>query len=436
MELSPAGQLSVPGRPSGDARGLTDVTAAPQDEGTAAAGTETASDRRDGEIREALQQGEDQTVGAIASERRDARRTQDRTDTQRRDARDTQEQIDVLADTQRQDARDVQDRINVQADTQRQDAREAQDRIDVQADTQRRDARETQDRIDVQADTQRRDARDAQEQAERTQDSERQDAQDSFDARRAGERREAFEQTVTDHQRADELERANQNLEAFAYSVSHDLRAPLRAMNNYSALLLDEHAPGLGETERGYAENIQAASQQMTQLISALLDLARLARAEVHLQPVDLGAEAAAIAAELQASEPQRRVHFSIQQPALAMADRRLIHTVLQNLLGNAWKFTAGQDNALIELWTTPDGDTSTRCYVRDDGAGFDPAEAGKLFDPFQRMHPASEFPGTGVGLASVRQIVERHGGRVRAVGAVGEGATFSFSLAATNSAQ
>ena len=339
------------------------MTAAPEDEGTAAAGAGTSSDRGDGKIRETLQQDLDQAVGAIDSERRDARRAQDRTDTQRRDARD------------------------------------------------------------------------AQEQAERTQDSERQDAQDSFDARRYRERGEAFEQIVIDHQRADELERVNQNLEAFAYSVSHDLRAPLRAMNNYIALLLEEHDPGLGESQRGYAENIQAASQQMTQLISALLDLARLARAEVHLQPVDLGAEASAIASELQASEPQRRVRFSIQQPALAMADRRLIHTVLQNLLGNAWKFTAGQDNASIELWTMPDGDTSTRCYVRDNGAGFDPAQAGKLFAPFQRLHPASEFPGIGVGLASVRQIVERHGGRVRAVGTVGEGATFSFSLAATSSA-
>ena len=410
------------------------MTAAPEDEGTAAAGTETAGDRRDDEIRQALQQERDQAVGAIDSERRDARRAQDRTDAQRRHASDAQEQIDVLADTQRQDARESQARINAQADTQRQDARDAQARINAQADTQRQDARDSQARIDAQADTQRREARDAQEQAEIAQDSERQDAQDLFDARRDDERREMFEQAVTDLQQADELERANQNLEAFAYSVSHDLRAPLRAMNNYSQLLLEEQDPGLSEKQRGYAENIQAASQQMTQLISALLDLAHLARAEVHLQPVDLGAEAAAIATELQAGEPRRRVHFSIQQPALAMADRRLIRTVLQNLLGNAWKFTAGQDNASIELWTTPDGETSTRCYVRDNGVGFDPAQAGKIFDPFVRLHPASEFSGTGIGLASVRQIVEHHGGRVRAVGAEGEGATFSFSLAAANS--
>ena len=127
--------------------------------------------------------------------------------------------------------------------------------------------------------------------------------------------------------------------------------------------------------------------------------------------------------------------YFTIQQPAWALADRPLIRTVLQNLLGNAWKFTSGQDNAQIELATVPDGDTRTRCYVRDNGAGFDPAEASKLFIAFQRLHPASQFPGTGIGLASVRQIVELHGGRVSATGATGEGATFSFTLANVNPA-
>jgi signal transduction histidine kinase len=357
------------------------MTRAPEGEGTDATGTATASDRRDGQIREALEQDQEQAVGAIASERRDARDTQDRTDTQRRGARDAQ------------------------------------------------------DRIDVQADTQRQDARDAQDQAETAQDSERQDAQDSFDARRDEERRDAFEQNVTDRQQADALEQSNQNLEAFAYLVSHDLRAPLQTMSGYSAVLVEDYGPLLGAVGRGHAEKIQAASLQMGQLIDAFLRLARLSRTEVCLQPVDLGAEAAAIAAELQAAEPQRRVGFTIQQPAWAMADRPLIRTVLQNLLGNAWKFTAGQDNAQIELGTTPDRDTRTRCYVRDNGVGFDPDQASKLFSAFQRLHPASQFPGTGIGLASVRQIVERHGGRVRATGATGEGATFSFTLAATNPA-
>jgi signal transduction histidine kinase len=444
------------------------MTGEPEREGTAAVGTAAASDRRDGEIREALEQDAEQATSAIDNERRDARHTQNRTDiqrrgarevqdqvdvradTQRRDAREVQDQVDVEADTQRRDAREVQDQVNVEADTQRRDAREVQDQVDVQADTQRRDAREAQDQINVRADTQRRDAREAQDQIdvradtqrrgareaqdqiETAQDSERRDAQESFDARRDDERRDALEQNVADQQRADELEQANQNLEAFAYTVSHDLRAPLRAMDSYSAILLEEHGPALGAEGRVYAERIQAASQRMGELIAALLRLARLARAEVCLQPVDLGAEAAAVAAELQASEPRRRVRFTIQQPAWVLADRQLIRTVLQNLLGNAWKFTVNEDDAQIELRTMPEG-TRTRCYIRDNGAGFDPAQAGKLFTAFQRLHSASEFPGTGIGLASVRQIVERHGGRVRATGATGEGATFSFSLAAAS---
>jgi light-regulated signal transduction histidine kinase (bacteriophytochrome) len=377
---------------------MTDMTEPPAHErGAVAAESTTGGERRDGEIREALEHDQNQADGAIDSERRDARHIQQRTDTQRRDARD------------------------------------AQDRIDVKADTQRRDARDAQDRIDVKADTQRRDARDTQDQAEAAQDSERRDAQDLFDARRDGERREAFEQNVTDHQRADELEQANQNLEAFAYSVSHDLRAPLRAMKGYSAALLEEYGHSLGEAGRGYAEQIHAASQQMAQLIGALLHLARLSRAEIHLQAVDLGAQAASIAGELQRNEPDRRVRFTIQQPVWAMADPSLIRTVLQNLLENAWKFTSGRDDASIEVGTTRASDARICCYVRDNGAGYDSAYADKLFSPFQRLHTRDEFPGTGVGLASVRQIVERHGGRVRAVGTVGEGATFSFTLAGTS---
>jgi signal transduction histidine kinase len=329
-----------------------------EDDCASADGTTAARNRRDRAIRQALERDEDKAVRAIDGERRDARHTQDRTDTQRRDARDAQ------------------------------------------------------DRINVKADTQRRAARDAQDQVERAQDGERQEAQDSFDARRNGERRKAFEQNVADHQRADELEQANQDLEAFTYSVSHDLRAPTRAMNNYSALLLEEYGLALGETGRSYAENIYAASQHMTQLISALLDLARLSWAETHLQSVDLGAEAMAIAIELQASEPHRRVHFSIQQPALAMADRRFIRTVLQNLLDNAWKFTAAQDNALIELWTTPDGDACTRCYARRRGRLRSwpgrqaiqpvPAAAPSQRVPRYRHRPRERTPDRGTPRAAV----------------------------------
>ena len=295
-----------------------------------------ASKRRDGVIREALEYDQDQADGTIDSERRDARQVQDRTDTQRRDARDAQERIDLQADTQRRDAHDAQERIDLQADIQRRDARDAQERIDVKADIQRRGARTAQDR------------------AEAAQDSERRDAQDLFDARRDGERREAFERTVTEHQRAGDLEQANEALEAFAFSVSHDLRAPLRAMDGYTAALLEDFGPALGDEGRGYAERIQAASRQMTDFIAALLRLARLSRAEIHLQAVDLGTEVAAIAGELQAAAPERHVEFAIQEPCWVMADRVLIRTVLQNLLDNAWKFTGGRKGAAIEFGTLP----------------------------------------------------------------------------------
>jgi len=234
---------------------------------------------------------------------------------------------------------------------------------------------------------------------------------------------------VTDRQRADELARANRNLESFVYSVSHDLRAPLRALSGFSAALLEEYGDSLGEAGRGYADRIRAASEQMAALIDDLLHLSRVSRAQMHLQAVDLGAEAASVAEELQSSAPDRRVRFAIQHPVWAMADRRLIRTVLQNLLGNAWKFTSGRNDASIQFGTTPVADASICCYVRDNGAGFDSAYVGKLFNPFQRLHTTREFPGTGVGLASVRQIVERHRGRVWAEGTVGDGATFYFTL-------
>ena len=181
-------------------------------------------------------------------------------------------------------------------------------------------------------------------------------------------------------------------------------------------------------------ERIVAASEHMAALIDDLLRLSRLARAEMHLGSVDLGAEAAQIAAELQRDDPGRHARFAIQRPVQVQADRALMRMVLHNLLGNAWKFTSGRDDAPIEFGTEPAGDAPVRYYVRDNGAGFDPAYTHKLFSPFQRLHPASEFPGTGIGLAIVRLIVERHGGRVWAEGAVGNGATFYFTLDAKES--
>ena len=187
----------------------------------------------------------------------------------------------------------------------------------------------------------------------------------------------------------------------------------------------------LSEAAIGYTTRIRAASERMTQLIDDLLNLARVSRAKIRLQVLDLGAEVADIAAELQRQGPDRHVRFTIEQPALATADPTLIRTVLQNLLDNAWKFTSGRDDAEIEFGMTPEETSSNRFYVRDNGAGFDAADAGKLFKPFERLHDTSQFPGTGVGLASVRQIVERHGGRTWADGAPGAGATFYFTLPA-----
>jgi PAS domain S-box-containing protein len=226
-----------------------------------------------------------------------------------------------------------------------------------------------------------------------------------------------------------DIDRADQNLSSFTYSVSHDLRSPLRALAGYSSLLLQECGDALGEEGRGYAARIEAASKQMSALIDDLLDLSRITRADLHLQTVDLSAEIDDIAGQLQRREPGRDVEFRIQRLVLARADPALIRTVLQNLVANAWKFTANRTGALIEFGTTPTGDAPICCYVRDNGVGFDPLYVSKLFQPFQRLHSVGEFPGTGIGLASVRQIIERHGGHAWAEGTVGEGAAIYFTL-------
>ncbi len=230
----------------------------------------------------------------------------------------------------------------------------------------------------------------------------------------------------------EDLERANRNLESFAYSVAHDLRTPLRALAGFSAALLEDYGDDLGEVGRGYAERIELASEQMSNLIDDILHLSRVSRAGIELKQIDLGAELARLAAELQRANPDRRVRFAIEQPVWVLADDVLVRTVLENLLDNAWKFTSRQQDALIEFGTTDDAQRAlVSCYLRDNGAGFDPAYVHKLFSPFQRLHTPDDFPGVGVGLASVRQIVERHGGQVGAEGSIGGGATFCFSLPA-----
>jgi PAS domain S-box-containing protein len=231
--------------------------------------------------------------------------------------------------------------------------------------------------------------------------------------------------------RAEDLDRANHNLERFTYSVSHDLRAPLRAMNGFSEALLEEYKDVLDDIGQGYAERIAAAGDQMASLIDGLLQFSRVMRAEMHVGTVELGAEVALVAAELQRGS-DRNVNFVIQRPVQARADHALIRTALRNLVENAWKFTAKRDDATIEFGATAPGNGVVSCYVRDNGAGFDPAYADQLFEPFRRLHSASEFPGTGAGLASMRQIIERHGGQVWAEGAVDQGATFHFTLEET----
>ena len=232
--------------------------------------------------------------------------------------------------------------------------------------------------------------------------------------------------------RTADLALANKNLEAFSYSVSHDLRAPLRALSGYSEALLEDYSDHLDETGRGYAERIQAASERMARLIDDLLQLARVSRSQMHIRPVDLSGEVAAVVKEFQSADPGRQIEISIQDGVQASADRGLIRTVLQNLIENAWKFTSREEHPTIEFGSMPADGAEIGCFMRDNGAGFDPAHAAKLFEPFERLHTDTDFAGTGIGLASVQRIVERHGGRIWAESEVGRGATFYFTLDAT----
>jgi light-regulated signal transduction histidine kinase (bacteriophytochrome) len=237
----------------------------------------------------------------------------------------------------------------------------------------------------------------------------------------------SLEQRV--QQRTVHLERANKQLTAFTYSVAHDLRTPLRGISGFAEALVEEYGDLLDETGRGYAGRIQAASGRMDIVLDDLLHLSWVSRAEMNLQDTDLSAEVTAICDRLRADDPDRHIRVTVQDGVRATADRTLIRTALEKLLENAWKFTAGRENPTIEFAATNVDEVPLCCYVRDNGAGFDPAYADKLFQPFQRLHGASEYPGAGIGLASVQRIIDRHGGRVWAEGAVGSGATFYFTL-------
>lgn len=241
-----------------------------------------------------------------------------------------------------------------------------------------------------------------------------------------GELNDSLERRV--RERTAELEASNQELESFSYSVSHDLRAPLRALHGFSHLLAEEYAHRLDDNALGYLRRIQAASERMGNLIDDMLELARVSRKELKRVDVDLAALAGEIAAALGELAPQRRAEWRIAPGLAAKADPVLVRALLDNLLGNAWKFTAERDTALIEVGLARFGAEDV-FFVRDNGAGFEMAYAGKLFQPFQRLHDAKRFEGTGIGLAIVHRIVRRHGGRVWAEGAPGEGATFYFTL-------
>lgn len=224
------------------------------------------------------------------------------------------------------------------------------------------------------------------------------------------------------------LEVSNRELEAFAYSVSHDLRAPLRALDGFSQAVLEDYGERLDETGRDFLQRIRGASQQMGQLIDDLLGLSRHSRGEMRREPVELGALAREVAETLRAGEPGHRVELVVEEGLVAEGDPRLLRVVLQNLLANAWKFTRGRAGARVEVGRTGwEGEPAF--YVRDNGAGFDMAYAHKLFRPFQRLHSTREFEGSGIGLATVQRIVHRHGGRVGAQAAPDRGATVFFTL-------
>ena len=230
-------------------------------------------------------------------------------------------------------------------------------------------------------------------------------------------------------QRTGELEAANKELESFSYSVSHDLRAPLRGIAGFTEALSRNHRALLDAEGGKYLDRVLAGTERMGQLIDDLLNLSRVGRADLVRRPVDLSAMARSIGENLQQTAPQRSVEWVIANGVTAVGDSRLLHIVLENLLGNAWKFTGRKAVARIEFGAAPGPDGRPLCFIRDNGAGFDMGYAGKLFDPFQRMHSLSEFPGTGIGLATVKRIVLRHGGRVWADSKIDAGTTIQFSL-------
>ena len=224
------------------------------------------------------------------------------------------------------------------------------------------------------------------------------------------------------------LTAVNRELEAFSYSVSHDLRGPLQTFDGLSRSLVEGYGSSLDETAKDYLVRMRRASERMTSAFDGLQTLFQLTSGEIHREPVDVTAMAAEVSDELRAENPKRRVQVKIADGLTVSGDRRLVRILVGNLINNAWKFTSKERATSIEVGSElVDGETHT--FVRDNGVGFDMIYGHKLFGAFQRLHSQSEFPGAGIGLATVRRIVNRHGGRAWAEGAVGEGATFYFVL-------
>jgi signal transduction histidine kinase len=229
--------------------------------------------------------------------------------------------------------------------------------------------------------------------------------------------------------RTQQLEIANQELEAFSYAVSHDLRAPLRGMSSQLEMLADSLPPEAGESPHGRIEAARTHIRQMTSLIDDLLRLSRISQLDLRVEPFDLSAVATEVVNRLRAQEPERQVEVIVEPGLQVRGDRALLGVALENLLSNAWKYSSRNERSKIAFGSTLQPDGQRAYCVRDDGVGFDQHYADKLFQPFHRMHRQDEFPGTGVGLATVDRIVRRHGGEIRAESAVGQGATFYFTL-------
>ena len=248
-------------------------------------------------------------------------------------------------------------------------------------------------------------------------------------ANQANEMAASLEQLAVERERAETaLTIANRELEAFSYSVAHDLRAPLRGINGFSRALMEDYGERLDGDAQDFLQRIAGGAQRMGELIDALLGLARVTRTELRRERVDLTRLADTVAGQLRSAQPERSVEFYSEPGLEAYADPPLAQAVLENLLGNAWKFTGSREGARVSFGSER-RDGARVYYVRDNGAGFDMAHARRLFAPFQRLHSVTEFAGTGIGLATVQRIVHRHGGRIWADSAVGQGATFYFTF-------